>query len=145
MAPLKLDNVDTDQIIPARYLKATDKKGFGEHLFQDLRFNEDGTPKPDFPLNKPHYKGAQILLALLRIGFESAQHRQRDQFVVAQQPCPAHPGRIAALKLADIGCREADCATVARGEQHIVGLGQQRHADQAIVAAFLELHRDLAG
>ncbi|KKW47939.1 3-isopropylmalate dehydratase small subunit [Candidatus Kaiserbacteria bacterium RIFCSPHIGHO2_02_FULL_59_21] len=73
LVPLRMDNVDTDQIIPARYLKATDKKGFGEHLFQDLRFNEDGTPKPDFPLNKPHYKGAQILLARENFGCGSSR------------------------------------------------------------------------
>lgn len=68
-----MDNVDTDQIIPARYLKATDKKGFGEHLFQDLRFDEDGTPKVDFPLNKPQFKGAQILLARENFGCGSSR------------------------------------------------------------------------
>ena len=73
MIPLKMDNVDTDQIIPARYLKATDKKGCGEHLFQDLRFNENGSEKPDFPLNKPHYKGAQILLARENFGCGSSR------------------------------------------------------------------------
>ncbi|OGG53007.1 3-isopropylmalate dehydratase small subunit [Candidatus Kaiserbacteria bacterium RIFCSPHIGHO2_01_FULL_53_29] len=74
LAPLKLDNVDTDQIIPARYLKATDKKGFGEHLFQDLRFEDDGvTPKPDFSLNRPQYKGAGILLAHENFGCGSSR------------------------------------------------------------------------
>lgn len=69
-----MDNVDTDQIIPARYLKATDKKGFGEHLFADLRFEEDGvTPKPDFPLNKPQFKGARILLARENFGCGSSR------------------------------------------------------------------------
>jgi 3-isopropylmalate/(R)-2-methylmalate dehydratase small subunit len=57
------ENVDTDQIIPARYLKAVTKDGLGDGLFRDWRFNEDGTPKPDFPLNKPESKGAQILVA----------------------------------------------------------------------------------
>jgi 3-isopropylmalate/(R)-2-methylmalate dehydratase small subunit len=55
--------VDTDQIIPARFLKATDKNGMGEALFADWRYNADGSPKPDFALNKPEHKGAQILLA----------------------------------------------------------------------------------
>ena len=74
MAPLRMDNVDTDQIIPARYLKATDKKGFGDHLFQDLRFEDDGiTPKPDFVLNRPEYKGAQILLANSNFGCGSSR------------------------------------------------------------------------
>lgn len=60
--PLPLENVDTDQIIPARFLKATDKKGFGENLFRDWRYNKDGSLKKDFVLNNPKYKGC-ILVA----------------------------------------------------------------------------------
>ncbi|MBF8283526.1 MAG: leuD [Anaerolineales bacterium] len=60
---LPMNNVDTDQIIPARFLKATDKQGMGDHLFADWRYNADGSPKPDFVLNKPEARGAQILLA----------------------------------------------------------------------------------
>ena len=63
MVPLPVENVDTDQIIPARFLKATDKNGMGEALFSDWRYNPDGSPKPDFVLNDPKYQGAQILLA----------------------------------------------------------------------------------
>ena len=60
---LPVNDVDTDQIIPARYLKATDKNGMGDHLFADWRYNADGSPKPEFVLNKPESPGARILLA----------------------------------------------------------------------------------
>src|SRR5688572_11333043 len=60
---LPINDVDTDQIIPARFLKATDKLGMGDNLFADWRYNPDGSPKPDFVLNKPESHGAQILLA----------------------------------------------------------------------------------
>lgn len=60
--PLNIENVDTDQIIPARFLKATDKEGFGDNLFRDWRFNKDGTENMDFNLNKPQYSGS-ILVA----------------------------------------------------------------------------------
>jgi len=60
--PLPIENVDTDQIIPARFLKATERKGFGDNLFRDWRYNTDGTPKKDFILNNPVYSG-KILVA----------------------------------------------------------------------------------
>lgn len=63
MVPLPVENIDTDQIIPARYLKATDKNGMGDALFSDWRYNADGSQKPEFILNDPQYQGAQILLA----------------------------------------------------------------------------------
>src|SRR5512136_397020 len=63
LAALPVDNIDTDQIIPARYLKATDKAGMGEALFADWRYTTDGAPRPDFVLNRPETSGAQILLA----------------------------------------------------------------------------------
>ncbi|MBK7452970.1 MAG: 3-isopropylmalate dehydratase small subunit [Anaerolineales bacterium] len=61
--PLPVNDIDTDQIIPARFLKATDKKGMGDNLFADWRYNADGSPKADFVLNQPNSKGAQVLLA----------------------------------------------------------------------------------
>ncbi len=61
--PLPANDIDTDQIIPARFLKATDKNGMGDHLFADWRYNSDGTPKSDFILNKSEWQGAHILLA----------------------------------------------------------------------------------
>jgi 3-isopropylmalate/(R)-2-methylmalate dehydratase small subunit len=60
---LPANDVDTDQIIPARFLKATDKKGMGDNLFADWRYTADGSPKADFVLNKPESAGCQILLA----------------------------------------------------------------------------------
>ncbi|WP_299209993.1 3-isopropylmalate dehydratase small subunit [uncultured Dokdonia sp.] len=62
--PLPIENIDTDQIIPARFLKATDKKGFGDNVFRDWRYDtEDGSLIKGFPLNMPQYKNAQILVA----------------------------------------------------------------------------------
>ena len=60
---LATENIDTDQIIPARFLKATSKNGLGEKLFSDWRFTAEGAVKPDFALNKPEAKGARVLVA----------------------------------------------------------------------------------
>ena len=60
--PLEIENIDTDQIIPARFLKATDKAGFGENLFRDWRFDKNNNPNSDFTLNNPVYQGS-ILVA----------------------------------------------------------------------------------
>jgi 3-isopropylmalate/(R)-2-methylmalate dehydratase small subunit len=63
LMPLPVNDIDTDQIIPARFLKATDKIGMGDNLFADWRYNSDKSPKEDFVLNRSEYAGAQILLA----------------------------------------------------------------------------------
>lgn len=60
---LPVDNIDTDQIIPARFLKTVSKDGLGDQLFNDWRYEADGTPKPEFPINKPEAKGCQVLFA----------------------------------------------------------------------------------
>ena len=70
--PLPVENVDTDQIIPARFLKAVERKGFGENLFRDWRYNKDGSPKSDFPLNDPKYSG-KILVAGKNFGSGSSR------------------------------------------------------------------------
>lgn len=70
--PLPNENVDTDQIIPARFLKATTKEGFGDNLFTDWRYNKDGSPKADFVLNNPTYSG-QILVAAKNFGSGSSR------------------------------------------------------------------------
>ena len=63
LVPMPNNNIDTDQIIPARFLKTTSKKGLDQQLFFDWRYDEQGRPKPDFVLNQPRAKGAEILLA----------------------------------------------------------------------------------
>jgi len=70
--PLPIENVDTDQIIPARFLKATERQGFGDNLFRDWRYNGDGTPKQDFVLNNPLYAG-RILVAGKNFGSGSSR------------------------------------------------------------------------
>lgn len=70
--PLPIENVDTDQIIPARFLKATDKEGFGNNLFADWRYNKDGSTKADFVLNNPTYSG-EILVAGKNFGSGSSR------------------------------------------------------------------------
>jgi len=70
--PLPLENVDTDQIIPARFLKATERVGFGDNLFRDWRYNSDNTPKESFILNNPIYKG-KILVGGKNFGSGSSR------------------------------------------------------------------------
>jgi 3-isopropylmalate/(R)-2-methylmalate dehydratase small subunit len=70
--PLPIENVDTDQIIPARFLKATERIGFGDNLFRDWRYNQDNTPKADFVLNNPKYSG-KILVGGANFGSGSSR------------------------------------------------------------------------
>jgi len=70
--PLPIENVDTDQIIPARFLKATERVGFGDNLFRDWRYNSDNTPKADFVLNNPIYNG-KILVGGKNFGSGSSR------------------------------------------------------------------------
>lgn len=70
---LAQENIDTDQIIPARYLKVTDKAGLGQACFSDWRYNADGTPKPDFPLNQPEHQGASVLVGGHNFGCGSSR------------------------------------------------------------------------
>ena len=78
--PLPLENVDTDQIIPARFLKATDKAGFGDNLFRDWRYNPDGSVVEDFVLNNPTYGGC-ILVAGKNFG--SGSSREHAAWAIA--------------------------------------------------------------
>ena len=78
--PLPLENVDTDQIIPARFLKATDKKGFGDNLFRDWRYDKQGNPIKDFVLNNPTYGGV-VLVAGKNLG--SGSSREHAAWAIA--------------------------------------------------------------
>lgn len=72
VVPLPTENVDTDQIIPARFLKATEREGFDDNLFRDWRYDKEGNPKPDFVLNDPTYSG-KILVAGKNFGSGSSR------------------------------------------------------------------------
>ena len=71
--PMNRVNVDTDQIIPKQFLKRVERTGFGEFLFFDWRYNEDGSPNPDFVLNKPGYENAEIIVAGRNFGAGSSR------------------------------------------------------------------------
>ena len=70
--PLPIENIDTDQIIPARFLKATTREGFGENLFRDWRYDKEGNPKPEFVMNSPLYAG-EVLIAGKNFGCGSSR------------------------------------------------------------------------
>ncbi len=73
VVPIDRVNVDTDQLIPKQYLKLLERTGLGKYLFSDWRFNPDGTPKSDFVLNNPRYRGGRILLARQNFGSGSSR------------------------------------------------------------------------
>ncbi len=82
--PMPIENVDTDQIIPARFLKATERKGFGDNLFRDWRYNADDTPKADFVLNNPTYSSEEMPRKILVGGknFGSGSSREHAAWAI---------------------------------------------------------------
>ncbi len=82
--PLPLENVDTDQIIPARFLKATKREGFGDNLFRDWRYNPDNTPKQDFVLNNPIYsdEGSPRKILVAGRNFGSGSSREHAAWAI---------------------------------------------------------------
>jgi 3-isopropylmalate/(R)-2-methylmalate dehydratase small subunit len=78
--PLPIENVDTDQIIPARFLKATTKEGFGDNLFRDWRYEKDGSPKKEFVLNNPTYSGSVLVAGK---NFGSGSSREHAAWAIA--------------------------------------------------------------
>jgi 3-isopropylmalate/(R)-2-methylmalate dehydratase small subunit len=86
VVPLPIENVDTDQIIPARFLKATDKNGFGDNLFADWRYNKDGSPKADFVLNNPLYASTSLgdrVILVAGKNFGSGSSREHAAWAIA--------------------------------------------------------------
>jgi 3-isopropylmalate/(R)-2-methylmalate dehydratase small subunit len=81
VAPMDRANVDTDQIIPKQFLKRIERTGFGQYLFFDWRFRDDGSENPDFELNQPRYRGASVLLA--RRNFGSGSSREHAPWALA--------------------------------------------------------------
>jgi 3-isopropylmalate/(R)-2-methylmalate dehydratase small subunit len=79
--PLPVENVDTDQIVPARFLKAVSKEGFGDNLFRDWRYDKEGNPNKDFVLNNPVYQGSKILVAGKNFG--SGSSREHAAWAIA--------------------------------------------------------------
>ncbi|MFG6390713.1 MAG: 3-isopropylmalate dehydratase small subunit [Candidatus Amulumruptor sp.] len=78
--PLPIENVDTDQIIPARFLKATSREGFGDNLFRDWRYDKEGNPNPDFVLNNPTYSGCVLVAGK---NFGSGSSREHAAWAIA--------------------------------------------------------------
>jgi 3-isopropylmalate/(R)-2-methylmalate dehydratase small subunit len=72
-APLPMVNVDTDMVIPKNYLKGTERAGLGKHLFAEMRFDEDGSERPDFVLNRPAWRRSEILIAFENFGCGSSR------------------------------------------------------------------------
>ena len=106
-APLEMDNVDTDMIIPKQYLKTIKRTGLGKGLFSEMRYSDDGSPNPDFVLNKPAYANAKILVAGDNFGCGSSREH-------------------APWALLDFGIR---CVDLDRIRRHLLQqLLQERHA-----------------
>ncbi|MBV8864279.1 MAG: 3-isopropylmalate dehydratase small subunit [Acidobacteriaceae bacterium] len=101
LAPLAIDNIDTDQIIPARFLKTTSKTGLGDQLFYDWRYDETGKPKPDFLLNQPEGRAAEVLLAGDNFGCGSS--REHAPWALLQYGFRA----VISTSFADIFCGNA--------------------------------------
>jgi 3-isopropylmalate/(R)-2-methylmalate dehydratase small subunit len=98
---LPIDDIDTDQIIPARFLKVTDKAGLGNNLFYDWRYNPDGSPKEDFILNQANSKGAQVLFVGRNFGCGSS--REHAPWALTDFGFRA----VVAISFADIFCNNA--------------------------------------
>src|SRR4051795_9460508 len=86
-APMKITNVDTDMIIPKQYLKTIARTGLGKGLFAEMRYREDGSENPDFVLNKPAYRRAQIIVAEENFGCGSSREQRPRALVEFRIRC----------------------------------------------------------
>ena len=123
--PVEVENIDTDQIIPARFLKATERKGFGDNLFRDWRYDAENRPVATFPLNDPRY-GGQILVARRNFGCGSSREH-------------------AAWAIADYGFRvvvSSFFADIFRNNALNNGLLPVRVSEEFLRAIFDEIRRD---
>lgn len=118
--PLDIDNIDTDQLIPARFMKRPRSQGYGDVLLYDLRRDEAGALRPDFPLNQPHWQGAQILIAGRNFGGgssrEAAVYALADhgiRCVIAPSLGDIFKGNAVNNGLLPLALPEADCRRLA--------------------------------
>src|ERR1700738_2488279 len=135
LVPIPVDNIDTDQIIPARFLKTTSKDGLGDQLFCDWRYDADGKPKPDFVLNKPESKACQILVAGENFGGGSS--RDQPPWALTQYGFRA----VISTSFADIfranALKNSLLPIVVPRDTHA---GLFKHPHQTAIAAFEEQH-----
>ncbi|HUP81680.1 MAG TPA: 3-isopropylmalate dehydratase small subunit [Pirellula sp.] len=137
VAAMDRANVDTDQIIPKQFLKRIERSGFGQFLFFDWRFNEDGTPNPSFELNLARNRGASILIA--RRNFGSGSSREHAVWALADYGLRS----IIAPSFADIfynNCFKNGTLPIQLSEQQIEQLFQ-RHAEQSQFTLIVDLEQ----
>jgi 3-isopropylmalate/(R)-2-methylmalate dehydratase small subunit len=137
--PIDANDVDTDQIIPKQFLKRTERTGFGPYAFYEWRYEADGTPKPDFPMNKPEHAGAEVLLAGRNFGCGSS--REHAPWALEDAGFRA----IIAPSFADIfrtNCAKIGLVAVQLGDEVVRRLFELVAADPA-VAVTVDLEQQL--
>jgi 3-isopropylmalate dehydratase/3-isopropylmalate/(R)-2-methylmalate dehydratase small subunit len=134
-APLPIDNLDTDQIIPKQFLKTTERKGLAKGLFYDLRFDLDGEPKPGFVLDDPAYQGAAVLIAGANFGCGSSREHAPWALQDAGIQCVIAPG------FADIfrsNCLQNGLLTIALPEANVAALMDEARGGNHVFTVDLE-------
>lgn len=130
VCPIDANDVDTDQIVPKQFLKRVERSGFGPFAFYEWRYDADGTPKPDFPMNKPEHQGAQILLSGRNFG--SGSSREHAPWAIEDAGFQA----VIAVSFADIfrnNCGNVGIVAVALPEEQVRTLFDAVAADPSTV------------